>query len=233
MNAKHAKRALGDLIGYLVLVLAVLLVIMPLAWIISTSIKPSVEIFAKPPRWIPKAPTLQNYITVLTQSDIPKAFLNSFLTGLMAALASLLLGGSAGYAFARFRFRGNKGLSLFMLISQMLPLTVLMIPMYYMENRMGLIDTRFGLAMAHLVICMPLVTWMTRGYFKSIPKEMEEAAMGRLQYGADAVAHHSAAAEACAGCHRHLCLCILVERVRACQRPHPFDVKPHGSHRAE
>ncbi len=84
MNAKHAKRALGDLIGYLVLVLAVLLVIMPLAWIISTSIKPSVEIFAKPPRWIPKAPTLQNYITVLTQSDIPKAFLNSFLTGLMA-----------------------------------------------------------------------------------------------------------------------------------------------------
>ncbi len=64
-----------------------------------------------------------------------------------------------------------------MLISQMLPLTVLMIPMYYMENRMGLIDTRFGLAMAHLVICMPLVTWMTRGYFKSIPKEMEEAAM--------------------------------------------------------
>lgn len=177
MNAKHAKRALGDLIGYLVLVLAVLLVIMPLAWIISTSIKPSVEIFAKPPRWIPKAPTLQNYITVLTQSDIPKAFLNSFLTGLMAALASLLLGGSAGYAFARFRFRGNKGLSLFMLISQMLPLTVLMIPMYYMENRMGLIDTRFGLAMAHLVICMPLVTWMTRGYFKSIPKEMEEAAM--------------------------------------------------------
>ena len=54
---------------------------------------------------------------------------------------------------------------------------MLMIPMYYMENRMGLIDTRFGLAMAHLVICMPLVTWMTRGYFKSIPKEMEEAAM--------------------------------------------------------
>ena len=95
----------------------------------------------------------------------------------MAAFISLLLGGSAGYAFARYRFRGNRIFSLFMLVSQMLPLTVLMIPMYYMENRIGLVDTKFGLAMAHLVICMPLVTWMTRGYFKGVPKEVEEAAL--------------------------------------------------------
>ena len=64
-----------------------------------------------------------------------------------------------------------------MLIRPMLPLTVLMIPMYYMENKMSLVDTRFGLALAHLVICMPLVTWMSRGYFKGIPKEVEESAM--------------------------------------------------------
>lgn len=177
MKANQPKRLLATIVSYLVLVLAVLVVLMPLAWILSTSMKPSVEIFAKPPHWIPKAPTLQNFVTVLTESAIPQAFLNSFLTGLMAAAASLLLGGSAGYAFARFKFRGNKALSLFMLISQMLPLTVLMIPMYYMENKMGIIDTRFGLAMAHLVICMPLVTWMARGYFKGIPKEIEEAAM--------------------------------------------------------
>ncbi len=177
MNAKKTKRALGDAVTYVLLAVAVLVVLMPLGWIISTSLKPSVEIFAKPPHWIPKAPTLQNYVMVLTESAIPRAFLNSFVTGLIAALASLLLGGSAGYAFARFRFRGNKALSLFMLISQMLPLTVLMLPMYYMENRMGLIDTRLGLAMAHLIICMPLVTWMARGYFKGIPREVEEAAM--------------------------------------------------------
>ena len=177
MKAKKAKHVLADLATYLILFCAVLLVLMPLLWIISTSLKPSAEIFAKPPHWIPNAPTMQNYITVLTESAIPTAFLNSFLTGLMAALASLVLGGCAGYAFARFRFRGNKLLSLFMLISQMLPLTVLMIPMYYMENTMGLIDTRFGLAMAHLIICMPLVTWMARGYFQGIPREIEEAAM--------------------------------------------------------
>ena len=176
-RAKRAKRAAGDALGYAALALAVALVVMPLAWIISTSLKPAAEIFAKPPRWIPLAPTIQNYVMVLTESDIPTAFFNSFITGAIAALASRLLGGSAGYAFARFRFRGNKPLSLFMLISQMLPLTVLMIPMYYMEDRMGLTDTRMGLAMAHLVICMPLVTWMARGYFKGIPREIEEAAM--------------------------------------------------------
>ncbi|MCD7737181.1 MAG: carbohydrate ABC transporter permease [Lachnospiraceae bacterium] len=177
MNVKHARQIMGDGLSYLVLALAVVAVLMPLAWIISTSIKPSAEIFSNPPRWIPLEPTLDNYILVLTESNIPSAFLNSLITGVIAAFTALALGCSAGYAFARFRFRGSKALSLFMLISQMLPLTVLMIPMYYMENRMGLIDTRLGLAMAHLVICMPLVTWMARGYFKGIPKEIEEAAM--------------------------------------------------------
>lgn len=176
-QVKRAKRATGDVLGYFVLALAVVLVLLPLAWILSTSLKPSAEIFAKPPRWIPKEPTILNYVMVLTESNIPTAFLNSLITGSIAALVSLLLGGSAGYAFARFHFRGNKTLSLFMLISQMLPLTVLMIPMYYMENRMGLIDTHMGLALAHLVICMPLVTWMARGYFKNIPREIEEASM--------------------------------------------------------
>ena len=64
-----------------------------------------------------------------------------------------------------------------MLLSQMLPLTVLMIPLYYMENRVGLVDTKFGMAAAHLVIALPLVTWMSKGYFKGIPREIEEAAM--------------------------------------------------------
>lgn len=175
---KHRiKSYIADLFIYIFLIIAVMIVLAPLLWIISTSLKPTIEFFQKPPHWIPYNITFENYISVLTKSSIPKAFLNSLLVGFMAAFISLLLGGSAGYAFARYRFRGNRIFSLFMLVSQMLPLTVLMIPMYYMENRIGLVDTKFGLAMAHLVICMPLVTWMTRGYFKGVPKEVEEAAL--------------------------------------------------------
>lgn len=177
---KGSKKKINGMLNiliYFILVSVVVFTLLPLGWVISTSLKPGNEIFANPPHWIPHMPTLENYKTVLYNSLIPLAFFNSFLVGIMTAGISLVLGGSAGYAFARFKFRGNRALSLFMLLSQMLPLTVLMIPMYYMENAAGLVDTKLGLAIAHLAISMPLVTWMAKGYFKGIPKEIEEAAV--------------------------------------------------------
>lgn len=177
MSLKKTKRRILHIVIYLILFLALLFTLLPIGWVFSTSIKKGVEIFAKPPRWIPLSPTLENYRDVIFNSSIPNAFWNSFLVGITTTFAALLLGGSAGYAFARFKFRGNRILSLFMLMSQMLPLTVLMIPMYYMENAVGLVDTKIGLAAAHLVISLPLVTWMAKGYFKGIPKEVEEAAI--------------------------------------------------------
>lgn len=176
MNTKQWRGSLLTIITYVLLAFTVLMTLLPLGWILSTSMKGNTEIFANPPYWIPKLFTLDNYRLVLLESSIPQAFLNSLLVGLTTALASLVIGGLAGYGFARFRFRGSKFLSLFVLISQMLPLTVLMIPLYYMENSMGLIDSKVGLALAHLVITMPLVIWMAKGYFAGIPKEIEEAA---------------------------------------------------------
>ena len=161
MDTKKKKKWLehtGTVLTYIILGFAVIAALFPLAWVASTSFKPGNEVFSNPPYWIPKMPTLSNYLLVLTESSIPRAFLNSTIVGGISTVIALLLGGSAGYAFARFKFRGSKGLSLFMLISQMLPLTVLMIPMYYMENAVGLVDTKLGLAIAHLAISMPLVT---------------------------------------------------------------------------
>ena len=172
---KKGEKALNGVV-YFLLILVLMITIIPIGWVLSTSVKTTTEVFANPPRWIPDVLTIENYKTVFLDSEIPKAFLNSVIVGLLTSLIALLLGGSSGYAFARFQFRGSKFLSLFMLISQMLPLTVLMIPMYYMENEIGLIDTKIGLAIAHLVISLPLVTWMAKGYFKGIPKEIEEAA---------------------------------------------------------
>jgi len=176
MKKEMAKDIILTTFVYVILILAVIITFLPLGWIISTSLKSSVEVFAKPPRWIPLNPTFANFEDVIFNSSIPLAFLNSVIVGLGTSAMALLFGGSAGYAFAKFKFRGSKLLSLFMLISQMLPLTVLMIPMYYMENNAGLIDTKSGLAIAHLIISLPLVTWMSKGYFAGIPKEIEEAA---------------------------------------------------------
>ena len=176
MMRKSLKNGFLNSITYVILIFSAFWALVPLAWILSTSIKPVQEIYTNPPRWIPNNPTLGNYVNVMFDSNIPGAYWNSFLIGLGTALLALLLGGSAGYAFARFRFRGSKFLSLFILISQMLPVTVLMVPMFYMGNDLGLIDTRIGLTFAHLVIAMPLVTWMSKGYFQSIPVDIEEAA---------------------------------------------------------
>lgn len=176
MNMIKTKKILFKAISYAILIFAIFIVLVPLAWIISTSMKHNTEIFVNPPYWIPKLPSFNSYVSVLTESSIPRAFLNSLIVSLLTAFMALFFGGSAGYAFARFKFRGNQSLSLFMLLSQMLPLTVLMIPLYYMENNIGLIDTKLGLALADLVVALPFVTWMAKGYFKGVPKEIEEAA---------------------------------------------------------
>lgn len=173
---KRVNKIIPDVIIYIFLVLMVIIILIPLGWVLSTSIKQEVDIFAKPPVWITDNPTLVSYRDVLTNSGIPKAFLNSTIVGFLTVIFSIILGGSAGYAFARFKFRGKKILSLYFLMSQMLPLTVLMIPLFYMINDWGLIDTTLGLSIAHLVITMPMVTWMTKGYFQGIPKEIEESA---------------------------------------------------------
>lgn len=171
------KRKAADIAAYAILACFVLAVVLPLGWIISTSFKPSAEIFATPPHWIPRDITIQNYKSVLTESSIPAAFVNSFLIALLTMMIALLFGGMAGYSLARFNFRGNRTLSLFMLMSQMLPVTVLMIPIYYMAGGLNLLDHKTTVSITHLIITLPMVTWMMRGYFKSIPWEIEEAAM--------------------------------------------------------
>jgi len=164
-------------ISYLFLALMVIITILPLGWILSTSFKGTAEIYADIPRWIPQYPTLENYVDVFFHSSLSIGFLNSIIIALISSFLALFIGGSAGYAYARFKFRGDKFMSIFTLTSQMLPLTVLMIPLYYMENTMGLIDTKFGVSIAHLVISLPLVTWMVKGYVDGVPRELEEAAI--------------------------------------------------------
>ena len=163
------------ILTYVALSFMVMFSLVPLLWGISTSLKPSREIFSIPPRWIPERITLDNYRTVLTESSIPRYFLNSLQVGGLTTFASLVLGGLAGYGFSRFHFRGARVALLFILISQMLPLIVIMIPIYFVMDRAGLLNTTVGLSIAHLLLTMPLVTWMTMGYFNSIPYELEEA----------------------------------------------------------
>jgi ABC-type glycerol-3-phosphate transport system permease component len=106
---------------------------------------------------------------------MPRAFVNSIIAAFLVTLITIILCTSAGYALARYRFRSARPLALFILLGQMVPITVLLLPLYEMINSMKLLDSIVGLAVAHLVITVPLVTWMIRNQIASIPVELEEA----------------------------------------------------------
>lgn len=151
--------------------------VMPFLWMVSTSLKPYDELFLAPPLWWPRHPTLQTYWNVLFRGDLSRAALNSVIVATLTTSLALFLGVSSGYGFARFRFRGRDAFGISVLFSQMLPQSVVLIPLYLFFDRLGLIDTYPALVISYLVIVLPLCTWMLRGYFLGLPKEIEAAAL--------------------------------------------------------
>jgi ABC-type glycerol-3-phosphate transport system permease component len=162
---------------YLVAALFIVPCLIPFAWMLSTSIKGPDELFTSPPRWWPERPTLETYRQVLFKTDLGVAALNSLSIATLTTLLALLLGINAGYGFARFRFFGREALALSVLVSQMLPSSVVLIPLYLTFDRLGLIDKYPALVISYLMIVLPLCTWMLRGYFLGLPHEIEEAGL--------------------------------------------------------
>lgn len=169
-------RAFSGLGVWILLALLLLWSLAPVVVMVFTSFKAREDIFAVPARLLPETWTWDNYVTVFTASSMPQALLNSIIVGLLVAIATLILCFSAGYALARFRFRSARPLALFILLGQVVPLTVVLLPLYQIVTSMQLLDTTIGLAFAHLAITVPLVTWMVRNQIAAIPVDLEEAA---------------------------------------------------------
>lgn len=176
-DARHRRPGPATILAYALLIALTALALLPLAVMLASSFKPGSEIFAVPATLLAQEPTLANYLKVLTDSDMPRAIGNSLLVGLLATLATLVLGLSTGYSLSRFRFRGARGLSLGLLLGQLLPATVLLLPVYQLILAMNLLNTVPGLAIAMLVFVLPVVTWMLSTTFSAVPIELEEAAM--------------------------------------------------------
>jgi ABC-type glycerol-3-phosphate transport system permease component len=102
----------------------------PLIWMLATSLKPQDEIYASPPRWWPNTPTLAGYANALLKPDVAAAVFNSVVIATLTTLLALVLAIGAGYGFARFRFFGREALAVSVLFSQLLPASVVLIPLY-------------------------------------------------------------------------------------------------------
>ncbi len=170
---RRNSEALSIALALIVVVIA----IFPFLWMVLSSIKTLRELYTVPPVWLPEMPTFENYWNVLTQSNIPRYFLNSLVISAGSTAIALALAVFAAYGFARFQFRGRGFWEAFVLIGQLMPTAAIIVPLYIVLSKAGLSNTWGGLIIVYLIITLPLSVWMLIGYFSTIPLELEEAAI--------------------------------------------------------
>ncbi|MBB6483718.1 carbohydrate ABC transporter permease [Rhizobium lusitanum] len=169
-------------IAYLIgLFLAMLIICLPGFWIIISSLRPTVEIMAKPPVWIPQELSLEAYRAMFSgvgQGGIPvwDYFRNSLIISITSTAIALVIGMSGGYAFARFRFRGKSAVFLGLMLTRSVPGVALSLPLFMVYARLGIIDTHFGLILTYVALNVPFTIWLIDGFFRQVPKDLAEAA---------------------------------------------------------
>lgn len=169
----------------LVLFFYALIVLFPFFWILSTSLKGSqAEIYAYPVRYWPEFPSWINYTNMLTKGNFGRYFLNSLFVSSMAAVLSVFLGILAGYVIARYRFKGRKAVLFIYLFTQMIPMFLMLAPLYQLMSKLGLINSIWSLVILYTNMMIPFSVVTLRGFFQGIPQSLEEAAQidgcGRL-----------------------------------------------------
>jgi ABC-type glycerol-3-phosphate transport system permease component len=149
----------------------------PFFWMLTSSFKARPEIFTKVPVLLPKQPTLANYEYVLTKTPAAQYFMNSFIIATSTTLLALILTTLGAYALSRFRFRFRRELATWLIAGQMFPGVLTLIPLFVILARLNLVNTYVGLIVVDTVGALPFATWMLKGYFDTVPVELEEAAM--------------------------------------------------------
>jgi len=164
--------------GYALLAILGLWTIFPVYWQLATSLRADVDLYTPVVSLIPRNLTLDHYAKVFAPtSQLTTQLKNSMIVALGATLVSIVLGSMAGYALTRLQFMGRAGLARVLVYAYLAPGTILFIPLYVMMSNLGLRDNLLGVMLAHLTFSVPFATWMLMGYFKTIPAELEEAAM--------------------------------------------------------
>ncbi|WP_418667879.1 carbohydrate ABC transporter permease [Allofournierella sp.] len=172
------RKKFFTVLAILLAVVVCLWAVFPFAWILSTSFKPAREIYTAP-SLIPKAPTLDGYANMLfgeaKQFNFREWLFNSVFVSLCTTLFSLVIASLGGYGISRFRFRGRKALAYVILMTQVLPGSLLIIPLYIIMNALHLINTLWALILAYTTFSVPFCTWMMKGFFDTIPRTLDEA----------------------------------------------------------
>lgn len=162
---------------YLVLLAGLVVVAVPFLYMVSTSLKPQAYTFEYPPRLIPGEITLNNYVQALTKDRFALYFANSLFVAVTSTALTVLVSALLAYAFARLEFPGREPLFYILLLGMMIPPVMLIIPQFLIAKRLHLLNSLWGLIVVYVSMNLSMQTFLLRGFFEDIPRELEDAVL--------------------------------------------------------
>jgi arabinogalactan oligomer/maltooligosaccharide transport system permease protein len=164
------------ILSHAVLCIAVVIAVFPVSRILTISIRPGNRLLSSDLSMIPDDATLDNYFVIFSQKPFLQWIYNSLVITVTTSLIGVMLSATAAYAFSRYRFPGRKSGLMFLMMTQMIPAAMLILPIYLILTQMNLLNTYAGMVIAYSVTTLPFSIWVLKGYFDSVPRSLEESA---------------------------------------------------------
>lgn len=176
MSRTRKLTPVGKIWGYLALTFFTLFALYPVVRVVSISLRPGDRLLSKSLAVIPHNATLETYRRLFFQEPFFRWLGNSLIVSVSVTLVGVVLAATAGYAFSRYRFRGRDSAMFSLIVTQMFPLTMLLLPLFIMLIKLKLYDSYMALIIAYSATALPFTTWQMKGYYDTIPVSLEEAA---------------------------------------------------------
>ncbi len=185
LSSTRRRFITGRILSYAALALAVILVLFPIYWMIVTSLKLPREIYRVPSLW-PKTITFDNFTKLLADGSFLLAIRNSLIVSTVVTVISVIISSFAAYSMVRFRYRFRGVIGRLILFAYLTPGSLLFIPLSIVMAQLKLGNSLQGLILVYLTFSLPLATWLLQGYFRGVPRELEEQGMidGLSRFGA-------------------------------------------------
>jgi len=174
---KRGPDLLKSFLSYLLLVALIVFLLFPFYWTFVTSIKTSAELYGRTVTYWPKAPSFESYRRLFSEYNFLRPMGNSLLVAALTTLISVTVSVLAAYSFSRYRFKGRKFLMSMFLTNNMFPTVLLLIPLYAIMRKIGILYTPSSLVLSYTTFTIPFSIWLLSGFLDDLPLSLEEAAM--------------------------------------------------------
>lgn len=186
MKSRTGRKLFNRILLYVVVIVTSIVIFFPIYWLINTALLGETDLFLYPPAFIPKHPSFEGFLKIIKDSQIFQWIKNSFVVTISTVVLNLVIATFAGYSLSRFRYKGRKLFMLAILCTQLIPGALVVVPLYVVFRQFRLINTLLGLIIGNIGLVTVFSTWVIKGFFDTLPREIEEAAYidGCSRFGA-------------------------------------------------